>query len=374
MSDTSSTLVCVFFLLAVFMSIGFDESELSGGFSDFSFILVPIVLTIPLGITISRIMDSRKYGVRVNWFPFYFALAICGILAMVPVYVGVTDSNISSIAILVGVEIIVYFYVESDWRKKLKGKDPKEKVYKTKTKDLSSIVDLHEIEELKLRKKKMTHIDLTPLAQCQKLRVLDLSNNRLKAIDLSTLSLCVNLETLMLDDNLLTEIDLSPLASLSSFRVLTMQENKIESDTLESLSYCVNLEELHLGWTNMKEIDLSPLSQCNKLKNLSIVGAEFATINLEPLRNCPDLYYLGFAVFGIKELDLTPLESCNLHTIEFNWASPDSMNVTALFSIPGLVKLNGIWPATKMWTTKMPSEISEWPITLRDYRDRIELV
>ena len=364
----------MFIILNEYVTISEGEYHIDG-IPAMYIVLASVAITIPLGTTITRFADSQKYGQSVNWFPFYFVLVMCGILAIVPLYVGITESNVSFVAILAAVEIVVFLYVENDWRRKIKGEKPKEKVYKPKTMDLTSIKDLHEIEELKLSGKKLTHIDLSQLTHCQNLKILDLTRNRLKSIDLSPLSHCTNLKTLRLDDNKLTEIDLFPLASLGNFKVLTIQDNKIETTKLESLSYCDILEELYLGWLDMKEIDLSPLSHCNKLKDLRILGDEFKTIDLEPLRKCPDLDYLGFAVAGIEELDLSPLEYCkNLHTIEFNWASPDSMNVTALFSIPGLVKLGGIWPATKLWASFIPEEISEWPITLRDYRGRIELV
>ncbi len=104
------------------------------------------------------------------------------------------------------------------------------------------------LETLDLRWNSLTNIDISPLTNCDNLKMLRLSENRLAVIDLSPLAGCSHLWWLSLGDNNLDSLDVSPLAS------------------------CTNLYWLELSYNNIITIDVSPLIDASSLRNLWLNG------------------------------------------------------------------------------------------------------
>ncbi|MHA1416781.1 MAG: leucine-rich repeat protein, partial [Candidatus Heimdallarchaeaceae archaeon] len=98
---------------------------------------------------------------------------------------------------------------------------------------------------------------------------INLSNKNIKSIDLSNLALCTNIEVIDLSANQLEEIELTPIVN-TELETVILSENSLKSIDLSPLAQCTNLEELILAGNELEEIDLSPLSQCTKLEELSL--------------------------------------------------------------------------------------------------------
>ncbi|MBN1328174.1 MAG: hypothetical protein JXA54_01760 [Candidatus Heimdallarchaeota archaeon] len=120
---------------------------------------------------------------------------------------------------------------------------------------------------LDLSSRKLTSINLEPLAECKNLEYLNLSDNQLQTIDLSPLSHCENLQHLELSRNQLVELDLSPLL------------------------YCENLQWLNLAKNQLSSIDLSPLANNWKLIDLGVTDNKLEDLDITALENCKDLEF-----------------------------------------------------------------------------------
>ncbi|MCK5834072.1 leucine-rich repeat protein, partial [bacterium] len=115
---------------------------------------------------------------------------------------------------------------------------------------------------------------------------LDVSNNQLYIIDLSPLASCTNLRLLNLRNNGLSiGIDLSPLASCANLEEIDLCCNELTSIGLSPLASCTNLKALALFSNKLTSIDLSPLTSCESLRRLDLNGNRLNTIDLLPLWN-----------------------------------------------------------------------------------------
>ncbi len=135
-----------------------------------------------------------------------------------------------------------------------------------------------------LSKMNLKSIDLTQLANCPNLKILDLKNNKLESIDLSPLTNCTKLVDIYLRVNMLSSIDLSPL------------QNKKE------------LDYLGLSSNRLTSIDLTPLQSCDKFRSLSLRKNELTSLDLSPLQSLQNLRVLYLNKNRFTSLDLSPIE------------------------------------------------------------------
>ena len=135
--------------------------------------------------------------------------------------------------------------------------------------DISALASMSLLEEIKLNKG-VDHPsikDLSSLAQCKKLRMLDISGNR-DIEDISPLAQCTQLEVLYMWD--LPKItDLKPLSSLTKLKVLYI--NRVPVDDLAPLLALQDLERL-VCYDIPLTTSLLPLARCSKLIKISCSG------------------------------------------------------------------------------------------------------
>ncbi len=137
--------------------------------------------------------------------------------------------------------------------------------------------------------------DISALAACTELRMLDLSGNYIS--DLSPLRNCTKLEQLILDENEIS--DLTPLAGLTNLTFLSLETNEISD--LTPLAGLTNLETL---WLYDNEIaDVDALAGLRSLRSLELWD--------NPVRDISGLAGLTSLTFldldGTLVDDVTPL-------------------------------------------------------------------
>ncbi|TFF68167.1 hypothetical protein EU520_00745 [Candidatus Thorarchaeota archaeon] len=127
--------------------------------------------------------------------------------------------------------------------------------------------------ELNLSHRRISEIDLRPLAKCPNLEVLDLSNNLLTQIDLWPLMKCKKLRQLRLRHNRLRRIDVTPLLDCPDLRTIDIDDTveivanyDMRAKKLRGLS----LEELRgkhpLRWRFDSET-MDPLIEVERVRN-----------------------------------------------------------------------------------------------------------
>lgn len=87
-----------------------------------------------------------------------------------------------------------------------------------------------------------TSVDISPLAECTALEVLELSHNQLAAIDLSSLENIRTLRRILLRDNHLTGLNLWPLAESSLLEYLDISGNRLRNLDITPVARCSLVE------------------------------------------------------------------------------------------------------------------------------------
>ncbi len=130
-----------------------------------------------------------------------------------------------------------------------------------------------DIRELNLSYRRISEIDLRPLAKCQNLEILDLSDNLISEINLWPLMKCKQLKQLRLCRNRFKRIDVTPLLDIPQLRTIDID------DTVEIVANYdmrtrrikgISLEELRskhpLRWRFDSET-MDPLIEVERVRN-----------------------------------------------------------------------------------------------------------
>jgi hypothetical protein len=187
--------------------------------------------------------------------------------------------------------------------------------------DITGLEHAIYIERLYLR---WNHIsDLTPIAHCYQLEVLDLSRNR-AVQDPSPLANLTSLRRLDLHDNFIHDLsftknlnnleylvlryndltDISGVSHLTNLVELHIGENKVED--ISPLAKLVHLEELYLWLNNIS--DISVLSNMTELSSLSLYSNRISDISA--LSSLQKLTFVSLATNNVQ--DISPLCHMNL--------------------------------------------------------------
>lgn len=218
--------------------------------------------------------------------------------------------------------------------------------------DISSIGMVSGLESLSLSDNKLTSI--SALSSLSQLTFLQISENSIS--DLSPIRSLTKLKTLYIDGNPIT--DFTPLYALTSLRTLSMKSIEITESQLtelqEALPNCSiysdkaieEVVEITLGTqTFMSDVtelslsgqyllDLSPLSKCTKLTSLDLHGSRVEDISA--LIDLQALTHLDISDNKIK--DLSPLMSLE-GLVYLNAENNNISDVAVLGYLPALEEL-----------------------------------
>ena len=155
--------------------------------------------------------------------------------------------------------------------------------------DLSPLSECEKLENLFFDQcQTLFEIDLSPLSKCPNFKTITFRGDPIQKIDLSAFENS-NLEWLELPHTFLSEVDLSPLANCQKLRYVAVDDNRLEQIDLAPLANCTNLTTLYLNMNRLKEIDLTPLETCKKLEDIHLNDNLYASLDLTPLASCPNL-------------------------------------------------------------------------------------
>lgn len=164
------------------------------------------------------------------------------------------------------------------------------------------LLPLVNLEEFYAAENRLTEIDPTALSRCTRLRILDLGGNELRRIQgLETL---VALEDLWLGKNKITEV--KNLERLTSLRRLSIQSNRLTK--IQGLSTLTHLRELYLsdqGICAVEGLDeVAPRLEALDLTNNKLTS----TAGMPPLPCLTDLWFAANQVTSYEEIErLVPL-------------------------------------------------------------------
>ncbi|MHA1883315.1 MAG: leucine-rich repeat protein [Candidatus Thorarchaeota archaeon] len=184
--------------------------------------------------------------------------------------------------------------------------------------DLTPLSGCKNIRVLKLNRLGLKSVDLEPLRHCTLLEEFHFFGPEPEERECFEFSYYVS-HGRADPGELLKKIDLSPLANCRKLRVLTLSGLNLESIDLEPLKACKELEELNIldpirlrrpdsfadGW-----IDLTPLAECPNLRIFTLKG--FRNVDFNPLRNCTSLETVRIQHGDLSEIDLSILSNCLL--------------------------------------------------------------
>ncbi len=163
---------------------------------------------------------------------------------------------------------------------------------------------------------------------------LDLSVKDLEQVDLEPLAYCNQLEFLNLSDNQMTTIDLSPLQHCENLQHLDLSNNKLTYLVLDPLIKSKKLKYLVLDYNQISKIDLTPIQNNPELLEFKIKGNQLTKLNLQPLNNCKLLLELDLSENPIDSLDITPLIDCE--ELEFLGVNESTKLILSKANLPGI--------------------------------------
>ncbi|TFG05016.1 hypothetical protein EU538_11760 [Candidatus Thorarchaeota archaeon] len=130
-------------------------------------------------------------------------------------------------------------------------------------------------------------LDLSPLKNCETLRVLDLSDLGIDSVDLSPLKHLKNLQELRIHNLFIDRengsIDLSPLQQCKNLKEIRLSRLGLADIDLSFFKNYRLLKELNLSANGFTSIDLAPLSELEGLRRLDVSCNAFHSIDLAPL-------------------------------------------------------------------------------------------
>ncbi|MFW9967032.1 MAG: leucine-rich repeat domain-containing protein [Candidatus Thorarchaeota archaeon] len=155
--------------------------------------------------------------------------------------------------------------------------------------DIEPLAGCDSLESFTLGNSPVHELDLKPIAK-KSLKELDLSRLELETIDLSPLSIA-GLESLDLDSNMIREIDLSPL-DMTCLKRISLRNNKISMIDLSVLHSSTAIKEISLKGNSLHSVDLSSLAGKDTLYLLEIHKNPLGPIDITPLVSCKNLSHL----------------------------------------------------------------------------------
>ncbi len=187
-----------------------------------------------------------------------------------------------------------------------------------KTLDLSFIERYPGIECLNLNRNLLKQLNLIPLQNCRKLRVLDLGCNDFSGflLDLTPLEKCPCLERINLAGDMTLasaepNISQVKLPQTPHLTIIDMHMNALKEVDLSPLAQSHSLEELDLSWNHLERVNHNQLKGCTNLKNLLLNNNLLQTF---PPEACiPSLKIL---TLGFNKLTRIPSEVGSLACLE----------------------------------------------------------
>lgn len=126
----------------------------------------------------------------------------------------------------------------------------------------------YELVALDLLASDVTDDDLQPLMQCERLRILNLSETSVGDPGIAHLASLSNLEELWLRDTEVTDAGLAVIGRLTKLRALSLADTTVSDEGVEHLKSLTQLEILHLGSTEVSDAALRLLQDMASLKEL----------------------------------------------------------------------------------------------------------
>ncbi len=148
-------------------------------------------------------------------------------------------------------------------------------------------------------------VDISALANCQKLKTLRLSRCT-KLQDLRGLGGCLELEELYLGDCEALS-DIGALRGCTKLKKIVLPSHNSLSNNISALANCLELEEFYWEYTHNENFnDMSLLGGCKKLKKIILSCYELKS--LRGLESCLELKYLSLCSSELE--DISALSSC----------------------------------------------------------------
>ncbi|NXY46995.1 TLR22 protein, partial [Ceuthmochares aereus] len=122
-------------------------------------------------------------------------------------------------------------------------------------------------------------LDFIPPGLTDKIRVLNLSHNRIKHIRSQDLQQAVNLRALLLQSNEISSIDEDSFVSLGKLELLDLSNNSLTYLSPVWFGHLFSLQHLHLQGNSYRDLgESSPFSRLRNLSSLYLGNPRFSTI------------------------------------------------------------------------------------------------
>lgn len=168
-----------------------------------------------------------------------------------------------------------------------------------------------DINELRLRSKKLLPGDMRLVSQLEYLEILDLHNTHSTNVDVQEISRLSSMQELDLSSNFDINSGVKHLQNLQHLSRLNLRNTRVGDGDLGFLKELPNLKHIVLSGTNVTNAGLELIGQLKQLQTLKLGDLKVSDSGIEPLMNLPELRGLtlnetDLTVKGLKRLAQKP--------------------------------------------------------------------
>jgi Leucine-rich repeat (LRR) protein len=191
--------------------------------------------------------------------------------------------------------------------------------------DLSEFLKgLNNLEEwLSLEKMEIEYISGGSFTNLNKLRNLEINNNRLRMIKKGMFTGLTYLLSLDLDNNKITDIDIDSFKENTNLKMLSLRSNNVKSINRGSFNGLGRITHLDLGYQNIKYLESNCFQGLDNLNSLVLKSNKIYKISSRAFEGLKQLFELELdlnklttieseAFFGLKFLDRLKLNKMNV--------------------------------------------------------------
>uniref|UniRef100_A0A0N5AIL8 LRRCT domain-containing protein n=1 Tax=Syphacia muris TaxID=451379 RepID=A0A0N5AIL8_9BILA len=179
------------------------------------------------------------------------------------------------------------------------------------------------LKTLELRNNKLLFLDPLILRDLGQLEVLDVGKNKLTEIAQGQFDSLESLEVLLINGNHLKSIEDRAFQGLKNLKILNLADNKLKKITNETFFGLDNLEVLHLKDNDLTDIDWNGFLHLKKLKVLDLGHNRISSVTLRGLQSLEKLYInnnniqslTNVNLFGLKNLSVLYLDRNSISQI-----------------------------------------------------------
>jgi hypothetical protein len=172
------------------------------------------------------------------------------------------------------------------------------------------------LEDLHLKWNKIREISEHAFTDCQKLKIVDLSENEIQELTAGSFD-CPTLENLNLERNKIEQIKVETFLGAASLETLILTHNEISAISDDGFKGLTNLQVLRLGHNKLTHLRKKMLEKMENLKSLFLVNNKIEVLDADTFQGNPKLNEIFIQNNQLKAVADGTFDGLNLKQLHF---------------------------------------------------------